>query len=35
MVRFEKVEVTGRWKNLCSIELGDLRSSADNIVVMK
>ena len=35
MVRPEKVEVTGRWKNWCSVERGDLYSPADNIVMMK
>jgi hypothetical protein len=29
-VRPEKVEVTGGWKNWCSVELGDVYSSADN-----
>jgi len=35
MVRPEKVDVKCRWKNLCSVVLGDLYSSADNIVIMK
>jgi len=35
MARPEKVEVTGRWKNWCSVERGDLCSSADNIIMMK
>jgi hypothetical protein len=35
MVRPEKVEVTGRWKNWFTMVVGDLYSSANNIVVMK
>jgi hypothetical protein len=35
MVRSEKVEVTGRWKNWCSVELGEMYSSAGNIIMMK
>ena len=35
MVRPENVEVKGTWKNWRSVELGDLCSSADNIIMMK
>lgn len=35
MVRPENVEVRGKWKNWCSVELGDLCSSADSIIIMK